>query len=125
MAFPTPYTATRYPYAAGETDALGNAIDSWGEAQSIPVYGWAPPSADQMPSEQNRSAVVRDMDLLAPASVESTPRDHWVLPGIPPTDCPQHPGAACFEQVGYAEDFTHGPFGWDAGLRINLKRVEG
>lgn len=65
---PTPYTVTREPYQAGATDPLGNPVDSWGAAVSVPVHGWAPPSADQLPFEQNRSAIERDLDLYVPPS---------------------------------------------------------
>ena len=111
--FPTPYTVTREPYQAGATDPLGNPVDSWGAAVSVPVHGWAPPSADQLPFEQNRSQIERDLDLYVPPSTVSAPRDHWTIDGT------------VYEQQGHAEDFTHGPFGFNAGLRINLNRVEG
>lgn len=111
---PTPHTATRFVFQEGATNDYGDPIELWSTVgTSHLVHGWAPPSADQMPFEQNRSAVVRDLDLLAPVGTPSAPRDHWDVGGV------------LYEQVGHAEDFSTGPFGFSSGLRINLKRVEG
>ena len=104
---------TRLPYDAGVPDPYGDSVESWGAPVDVPVLGWVSPSADGTPFEQSRSAIVRDLDLYAPPETPSAPRDRWLIYGT------------LYEQVGHAEDFTHGPFGFAAGLRINLKRVEG
>lgn len=114
MTLPTPYTVTHEIYAAGELDAHNNATDSWGAGVSVAVHGWAPASADTEPADPGRSAVVRDLDLYAPAGTTSAPRDRWMVDGN------------LYESVGHEEDFTHGPFrNWSAGVRVNLLRVEG
>jgi len=110
---PTPYTVTRAAFTPGATDAHGNPVDAWGTAQSVAVHGWAPPPADTDPNDSARSAVVRDLDLYAPAGTVGYPQDRWGVGGV------------TYEQVGYPEDYTKGPWQWAAGVRINLKRVEG
>lgn len=113
VAIPTPFTVKRSAFTAGATDSYGNPVESWVTATDVAVHGWAPPSADVEPFEQGRNAVVRDLDLYAPAGTVGGPRDRWTVAGT------------VFEQVGHVEDFSHGPFGFSGGVRINLKRVEG
>ena len=103
----------RLPYGAMVSDPYGDPVESWGAPVDVPVYGWVSPSADGAPFEQSRGAIVRDLDLYAPPETPSAPRDRWLICGT------------LYEQVGHAEDFTRGPFRFTAGLRINLKRVEG
>lgn len=126
MSLPTPYTVQRLPFDPGATDAHGNPVDAWGAPVDVAVHGWASPSADTVPSDPNRDAVIRDLDLYAPAGTVGRPKDHWVIPGEAAQECHHHPGLMCFAQVGYVEDYTKGP--WQnpaAGVRINLKRAEG
>lgn len=113
MTFPTPYTVTRSALIEGAEDAHGNPVESWGSPVSVPVHGWAPPSADSTPIASGRDPVIRDLDLYAPVGTTGQPRDRWTVDGV------------VYEQVGYIEDYTRGPWQWAAGLRINLKRWEG
>lgn len=113
VSLPTPYTVQRLPFDPGATDAHGNPVDGWGSPVDVPVHGWAPPSADTVPSDPNRDAVIRDLDLYAPAGTTGGPRDRWVVDGVE------------YDQVGHVEDYTKGPWQWAAGVRINLKRAEG
>lgn len=113
MSLPTPYAVTRAPYAPGTVNAHGNPVDGWGEPVEVPVHGWAPPSADIETSDSARSAVERDLDLYAPAGTTGAPKDRWAIDGT------------TYVQVGHVEDYTKGPWQWAAGVRINLKRMEG
>lgn len=113
MTFPTPYTVTRATHTPGALDAHGNPVDAWSDPESVKVHGWAPPSADKVPGDDNRDAVIRDLDVYAPAGTLGGPRDLWVIDGVP------------YTQVGHGEDFTRGPWQWAAGVRVSLKRVEG
>ncbi|MCG7284966.1 hypothetical protein MHY85_03135 [Cellulomonas sp. ACRRI] len=113
MGLPTPYTVVRLPYIPGTTNAHGNPVDTWGAPATLAVHGWAPPSADKTPSDSARDAVERDLDLYAPAGTPGSHKDLWVIEGVP------------YSQSGHVEDYTKGPWQWAAGLRINLKRVEG
>jgi hypothetical protein len=111
---PTPYVIQRLRFVPGPLDRYRNATGTWDDPVDVTVHGWAPASADQVNGDKGRSAVVRDVDLFAPAGTVFAPRDRVVLNGV------------TYEVVGHPEDFTTGPFRWrGAGLRINLKRVEG
>lgn len=125
MSLPTPYVVQRAAFVAGAEDAHGNPRETWAAPVDVAVHGWAPPAADKEPSDPGRSAVIRDLDLYAPAGTTGLPKDHWALPGESAGRCLAHPTLACFAQVGYPEDYTKGPWQWAAGVRINLKRVEG
>lgn len=113
MSLPTPYVVSREPITPGAMDAHGNPADAWGPSVDVLVHGWAPPAADKEPGDDNRNSVIRDLDLYAPAGTTGGPRDRWTVDGVP------------YLQVGYPEDYTRGPWQWAAGVRINLKRVEG
>jgi len=114
VSIPTPYTVQREPLTPGATDGHGNPVDAWGAPVDVPVHGWAPPSPDREPAQDNRDLVLRDLDMYAPAGTTGSPGDRWTLPD------------GVFEQVGHPEDYTHGPWANPvAGVRISLKRVEG
>lgn len=113
MSLPAPYTVLRAPFAPGTRDAHGNDVDTWGAPVAVAVHAWAAPAADTLPGDDNRDSVIRDLDLYAPAGTVGAPRDRWTVNGT------------VYEQVGHVEDYTHGPWQWAAGVRINLKRVEG
>lgn len=110
---PTPYTVQHLPLVADGVDAHGNEVDTWGDPVDVRVHGWGPPSADTEPFEAGRHAVIRDLDLYAPAGTTAGPRDRWVVDGV------------VYDQVGHVEDYTRGPWQWAAGVRVNLKRAEG
>lgn len=108
--FPTPWTAQHFPYIVGARDENYEPIDSWVETPTeVPVYGWATPGSDAE-HEKHRTTVVRDLDLYSPSNPFG-PKDRVGLAGD------------VFEVVGYAEDYNHGPFSFQPGYRINLKRV--
>lgn len=99
----------------GPDDAHGNPtvvytppLDAAG--RPVRVMGWAPTQA----SEPTATAVEADLDLLVPPGVVSGPRDVVDVPD-----------AGRFEVVGYAEDWSKGPFGFPAGIVVKLRRVEG
>jgi hypothetical protein len=100
-------------FRPGPDDGRGNPADGWGPPRRVAVFGWGPPAADREPFEQGRSEVARDLDLYAPPGVGCGPRDRWLVAG------------GVWEQVGWAEDFTSGPFGFAPGARVSLRRVEG
>lgn len=113
MTFPATRTVQRLARVDGAQDAYGDTADAWAEPVDVLVHAWAPPSADGSPVEEARNAVTRDLDLYAPAGTTGAPRDRWIVGGV------------TFEQVGWPEDYTNGPWSWSAGVRINLKRTEG
>lgn len=99
------------PFTPGEDDH-GAPIDAWGPAVGVAVYGWAPASMAQ-PIEGNRRPVEVDIEVYAPPGTVTRPRDVWLLP------------EGHLEQVGHPEDYGNGPWWSDAGVRIQLRRVEG
>lgn len=113
MSYPTPYTVQHEAYVAGATDTHGNEVPTWAAPVDVAVHGWAPARADTEPFEIGRDAVVRDVDLYAPPGTVVAPRDRMTLAGV------------LFDVVGHEQDFTRGPFGFTAGVRIALKRAEG
>lgn len=113
MTYPTPFVVTRHAWVAAGTDRYGNEAGSWPVGTPVPVHGWSPPGPDSEQSSTARDAAVRDLDLFAPAGTAFAPRDRCTVDGL------------LFEVVGWPQDYTHGPFGWAAGVKVNLKRVEG
>lgn len=108
-----PYVVQREAYSSDAEDAHGNPVDSYAPPVDVLVHGWAPPSGNTEPFEAGRNAVLRDLDMYAPAGTGGAPRDRWIVRGV------------TYEQVGHPEDYTTGPWQWAAGVRINLKRSEG
>lgn len=108
----TRHVVQRKPFTLGDTDAYGNAVDTWGDPVDVPVFGWAP-ATPAVGFDQGRRPVATEFDIFAPAETECRDRDLWVLDGLE------------YKQQGPAEDFTHGPFGFAGGLRVNVKRSDG
>lgn len=113
MTFPTPYTIQHEAYLPDAEDAHGNPVSGYAPPVDLLVHGWAPPSGNTEPFEAGRNAVLRDLDVYAPAGTVVAPQDRLVIASVP------------YEVVGYVEDFTTGPWQWAAGVRISAKRSEG
>jgi hypothetical protein len=112
-SYPTPHTVTVHAWEALAVDAHGNPMEMWAEpGDTVGVYGWAPPSPDTE-TLGGRDAVTRQLDLLVPPGFTIGPHDQITVDGVR------------YDVVGYLEDFTHGPFGWRPGGRVNLQRAEG
>ena len=111
MPFPLISGVTYQVYTPG-TDSHNAPIDVWSDPQPTPVHGWAPTTTEQ-PIDGNRRPSEIVMDLYAPKGTPNGPRWRWIL----------HENT--FEQVGIADDFSTGPWRPDAGMRINLRRVDG
>jgi hypothetical protein len=77
------------------------------------VYGWSTP-ATQEPKLAGHDRVEVDVELLVPPDFPVGPHDLVDLPDV-----------GQFEVIGYPEDFTKGPFGFQPGAVVNLRRVEG
>ena len=92
-------------------DSWGTKHSVWTDPVEIEVLGWAPPSPDTEIRDIG-TGTRRDLDLYSPTGF-ARPGDQVVIEGDR------------YEVIGYPEDFTHGPFGFPAGYRINLQRVEG
>lgn len=112
-AYPTPWSVVVLPYVAGPPDSHGNVTEGWADPITCSVYGWAPPAPSDEPEESGRAAVVSEVQVYAPPHVQVSPRDRVLLLG------------KTWEVVGYPNDYTHGPFGWQPGIVFVVRLVEG
>lgn len=110
--FPTPYTVLTEAYSGSTYDAHGNYTDSWLAPVEQPVIGWYTPVSTE-PKIAGRDQVIVDLALMTPPGFVIGPLDRVTVAGVR------------FEVIGYPEDYTHGPFNFNPGLVVNLKRVEG
>jgi hypothetical protein len=107
-----------HSYSAGEIDAYGCTIpvytpprDSPGTAEK--VYGWSLPLSIEPHGEGRDNIIVTDVELLAPPGFSVGPYDVVDLPD------------GQYEVVGHPQDYGYGPFGFDPGVVVKLRRVEG
>ena len=113
-------TLTRTPRrAAAGIDRLGNPVPGYGDPVQVPVFAWFAGSPDgdggaSRAAASARTAITRSQVILAPPGTACTPGDLWQIDGQE------------FEQNGWAEDFSGGPFDDDfGGIRIHVTRKEG
>src|SRR4051812_39293409 len=99
------------PYAAGEKNAHGNKAKEYGEPIEREVYGYGPPASTKNP-EPGGTQVIEGLDVFAPIFPVDD-KDLFVVDGDE------------YAVVGEAGDWTKGPFGYQPGQVIHLKRVEG
>ena len=100
------------PYEPG-VDSHNRATDAWGEADEVPVYGWAPAETGQTVAG-NRQPVTTAVDVYAPAGTVTHTKDRWTLP------------SGVYLQDGDVKDYTTGP--WEttvAGVVIRLQQIRG
>ncbi len=117
MTFPTPHVVQCWLYSPGGPDphrdppTYSPALDQPGTQAK--VYGWAIPSTSSPTVEGHPDRSAADADLYAPPTFAPPPRS---LIGLP---------SGRFEVVGEVQDFNHGPFGFQPGNVIQLRRVVG
>lgn len=110
------WTLQRFPWTTSGEDAHGNPINGYGEPVDLRVFGWAVPASEE-PSPSTQDRVIVDVKVYVPPSETVGRRDRVVID--------VGPNAGTFEVIGEVEDYTHGPFGWEPGVVVNLQRVEG
>lgn len=105
------YTLPVALYAPGR-DAHG-ITDGWAAAVPVQVHGWAASGPDAQPVEADRRPVTSEREVF-PLAVAGGPRARWRFPD------------GEFEQIGYAIDYSNGPW-WNDGsaVVVYLRRVEG
>lgn len=79
----------------------------------VPVYGWAIPSTSNPELAGHPDRVSADGDLYAPPTFTPTPRSVIGLP------------SGRYEVLGEVQDYNHGPFDWQPGSTVNLRKVVG
>lgn len=117
MKFPTPFTVGWHVYSTTTTDGYNRQVPAYtpektAEGTPKAVYGWANPTNTE-PKLAGHDRVVVDVELYTPPGFNPGPHDLIDLP------------QGQFEVIGYPEDYNHGPFGFQPGYVVNLRRVEG
>lgn len=120
MNFPTPFTVGVHAYSSTSTDDYGRDVPLYTPAKNSPgtqhpVYGWATPVTSE-PKIAGHDRVLVEVELFAPPGFTVGPHDLVDLPAAP---------SGQFEVIGYPEDYSRGPFGFNSGLVVNLRRVDG
>lgn len=115
MTFPALFTVGWHTRSDGELSARNELLSVFtpelsDEGESRPVMGWGP--AGQ--SEPDEDRVESGLLLYVPPGWVSGPRDVVDVPG-----------EGRFEQVGWPEGYSSGPFGFSPGGVVRLKRVQG
>lgn len=117
MTFPLLFTVAVHSYSAGSIGDYGETaavytppLDTSGT--EVAVYGWSTPSSVE-PKLAGHDRVVVDQELLVPP--ENTIGAHDLV------DLPD----GQYQVIGEPEDMNNGPFGWQPGKVVNLRRVTG
>lgn len=98
-------------FAKGAADAHGNPVQSWANPVDLKVYTVYPRTSTE--TVPGRDVVYEGLTVLAPSGTDFGPHDRVLWNGD------------VYEVEGDLGDWTNGPFEWDAGISLNLKRVEG
>ena len=102
-----------YLFEGSATDDRGRREPSWAD---IPlrqkVFGWAPPSSDQLTALDGAEVIDRDLDLYVPQGFQCGPLAKVVVDSV------------AFQALGHVKDYSHGPFGFNPGGVVALKRSE-
>ena len=111
---PTPFEVQHLVRVEDPPNSPTKPKPTWANPVTRRVYGWAPAGTGE-PFELAREPVTWDIDLYAPADFKPGPHDRIALPGE----------ALPFDIEGQVQDFSYGPFGFQPGVRIRLRRVDG
>lgn len=113
--FPTLFSVGWHSYSAGPltarktpTGVYTPALDAAGALRK--VITWYPTQQ----SEPNEVRVESGLDLMVPPDFGP----------VTPRDVVDVPGEGRFEVVGHPEDYTKGPFGFQPGKVVKLKRTQ-
>lgn len=107
--YPTPFVVTHVTRAKTGENALGQPI--YAETSTVrKVYGWAPTYETERHEAALAGRTVSDLTLYTP-DLDWSSNDKVVVDGLD------------YEVIGNPKDFNHGPFGFQPGCTVNLKRV--
>jgi hypothetical protein len=104
------WTAYVVPYVGTTRDEYGNVTDTWGSPVPKKVFGWGAPTFYEYTI--SRDTVTIDIELLAPSGFEVNPKDKIRLDG------------QTYDVQGGVEAYNRGPFGFDPGVRVKLRRFQ-
>jgi hypothetical protein len=114
--FPLTRTIGHKVHQAGATDSHGNPADTWAEPVDVSVYGYGPRTDTRGSTgsdEPGGTQVIVGKEVYAPKTLAVSEKDRFVIDG------------RTYEVDGELGDWTTGPFGFEPGIVINLKRAEG
>lgn len=98
-------------FQEGGRDSHGKPIQSWSDPVYVKVYGWSEPTLEEAAVLFHDREIV-DLRVLVPAGFTVGSMDRVVVEGD------------SYDVVGKS-DFTHGPFGYQPGGVVNLRRATG
>lgn len=105
-----------HTYSGGSHDGYGVPTPSWdppldeaGEERD--VIGWGPRSSTEVEGVEPNRLVETDIDLLVPLGFQIAPEDVVDLP------------EGQFQVQGQPMDYGYGPYGYNPGMVVRLKRV--
>lgn len=101
-------------YEPASEDPIGLPGDGWAAPVDVDSFGWWQPSADEIRPNPGRRSQEIVRTLMVPLGTDCADRDRWTIPGD-----------GTFDQVGEAQDNSHGPFGMQTPLVIYLGKVKG
>lgn len=119
--FPTPHSITqRTPSPSADVDAYGNPIPGWTETVR-PVCGWWVPGPGDEPEGVVDARVVADVAVVCP-TFPTTPQDEYLIadPALSGADGLPRP----LRMEGLPQVYDNGPFGFQPGMRLNLRLVD-
>lgn len=105
-----------HTYSAGNRDGYNIPAPSWDPPLNEPgeerdVIGWAPHSSTEVSGVEPNRIVETDVDLLVPPDFQIASEDVVDLP------------EGQFQVNGDPRDFGYGPYGYNPGMVIGLKRI--
>jgi hypothetical protein len=106
---PTPFTVQRIRRVQTGENALGQPIYEE-QTTDVAVYGWQPVSEDERNTAALAGRTITDLKLL-------TPDGDWRSGDAVIVDDTQ------YEINGDVENYNTGPFGYQPGYAVNLRRV--
>jgi len=106
------FTIGRRAWSAGAADAMGNVQPVWATAVDVYATSIYATSVEELPANA-REANHTYVTVLLPSGSGFDRRDLAVVQGVE------------FDVDGDLETFATGPYGYDAGDRLSLSRVEG
>lgn len=111
MAFPLAQTIGHAIYTPGSTDSHGNAADAWADPVPVAVYGYGPPMRLEI-AEPGGTQLIHSLQVFAPTFPVDN-RDRFYIDGV------------MHLVVAEPSVWDDGMFGYEPGMMIRLKKVEG
>lgn len=110
--YPTPWTIQLRRYLGEVEGPKGTRVKAWADPEPARVYSVAPVTLTE-PDEAGRTIVLDTLSVLAPPEVKVSAYDRveWL--------------EDTYEVEGTPANWTTGPFGFEPGLEITLKKVNG